>query len=85
MTERTDWPDGRIDKLEARLNGIPETVAAMSMQLNGLVAAIERLERNVVARDSVDVQGKWSSRTAAIAAAAVIVASLVTAVSQLVS
>lgn len=83
--DRTDWPDSRLDRMEARINGIPERVATITAELRELrsdVAAIRSVaERSDAARDS----SKTFRTVAFIGAFGAIAASLVSSLALLVT
>lgn len=83
--ERTDWPDSRIDRLEARINGIPERVATITAELQELrsdVAAIRAVaEKESQARES-NKTGRW---VAVITASGAIIAAVISSITLLVT
>lgn len=83
--ERTDWPDSRIDRLEARINGIPERVATITAELQELrsdVAAIRAVaEKESHAREA-NKTGRW---VAVITASGAIIAAVISSITLLVT
>lgn len=68
--ERSDWPDPRLDRLESRINGIPEMVATHTIEIKELrddVRAIRKLleaESEARAKATESIRDLIDSQTA---------------------
>lgn len=85
MDSRTDWPDPRLDRLEARINGIPEKVALLAAQVTDLAQDVAAIRR-VAERESQARQANKTGRVVAIiTASGAILAAVISSVTLLVT
>lgn len=85
MDERTDWPDPRLDRLEARINGIPEKVALLAQQVADLVEDVHAIRRVAEKESQARETNKTGRVVAVITASGAILAAVISSVTLMVT
>lgn len=85
MDERTNWPDPRLDRMEARINGIPEKVALLAQQVADLVEDVSAIRRVAEKESQARETNKTGRAVAIITASGAIFAAVISSVTLLVT